>query len=676
MSTQQAEYERPRGGVAQLAAVAEDDEDDEYHPEIVPIPEGEVTIGAGSKEEMGEPTPTEWERDPLKRATELGVFDNAKLIRGNAGINPHIGMDEQPSPDDIVGHAGTFSYEEGRGPVSNGDGVILDDHLAQLVDHGLLEISPDMFRHLGEFDETLADGEGAYSVEEIVACPRMTILDRGASPNAELGPAETEALAALPEYDDITTEQLAAVGDAVRWESDAGGEREPSDVRYGVVVDGLQDGAEDSLLVAVYQANQDYDGWETRNEQNTIKEENLETVGNDGKASLPSVADVIGTEQNAMPAPLADHTDSLVEQLGQLHYLRFWPDPVPGMESDTAGAFEMAANAVDTIDGVTSILRTDTDDEGAVRDGELFAIIDPDQAPLGTLNDDLVSALDETPFAVGGAFNWVPELQTEHLAAGDVGAAASNEEHSNQPIGADTDPSDPAADDNTPSNMSDDPDIGDMSIEQLAAANDEVATLKDDKETLETEKSDLRDEKKTLEGEVDEKDDRIDELEDEAEFSRRQAAMIAAGGNESVADTLVDSERSGDELAEMALDSDHGPEVLAGVESEEENTEPEEEQLSPRERLQEQLAGTSGPRGGASDERTTSDNGGGEATQEQLAAAEERSLAIMSSTDLRAVQNEGTSKREYVQEEYDVDPVQFDTKDELRAAAQRKGGAN
>lgn len=90
-------------------------------------------------------------------------------------------------------------------------------------------------------------------------------------------------------------------GDAVRWDSDAGGEREPSGTRYGVVVDGLNasDEPDDSVLVAVYRANSDYDGWENAGEQQAIQTDTLEVVGNDGVDSLPAISQVFD-RQNAL----------------------------------------------------------------------------------------------------------------------------------------------------------------------------------------------------------------------------------------------------------------------------------------------------------------------------------------------------------------------------------------
>lgn len=89
---------------------------------------------------------------------------------------------------------------------------------------------------------------------------------------------------------DVTGNQ--SVGDAVRWESDGGGS--VGGYRYGVIVDGLQDDAEDQVLVAVYEPGSD--GWENRNEQNPMSTDRLEVVGSDGVGSLPPIDQIRGND--------------------------------------------------------------------------------------------------------------------------------------------------------------------------------------------------------------------------------------------------------------------------------------------------------------------------------------------------------------------------------------------
>ena len=522
-------YERLSGDVGQLAAASADDTDDDrdddvFRPEIVPIAEGEVTLGKSG-------VPTEWSEDVLREATEQGVFDNAKLLKGRPGPNPHKPIDEQAPPDEIVGDAGTFRYEDGRGPVSNGDGVVTDDHIADLIEHGLVDISPDTFRKTGEFDEQLADGEGAYPVEEILDVPWMTILDKAAGENAELEPAEAEALAALPRAED-----------------------------FG---------------------------------------------------------------------------DASAEQLASLQFLRFWPSP---LEASNASDLEAAADALDAIGGVDAILRAPLDADGEPQNPELLAVLDPEAADLGSLNEAIRDALAETPFAVDEGYNWVPELEHEHLAARTA--------HRQSTIGAES-LADPA-DDTT---MTDDNTTKEELHEQLAAARseldeqeDQIETLQDETEELEATNEELEAEKETLEAENE------DLKENNETFRRALAAKYAE-------QSPMDAESAMDRLSvdDMVEDLDDGPDG-------------DDDDRSPKERLSEQLAAGIEMRGSGTDNPD-----GGEPSDADLEQAEQLAGRVLTVDDVKRINNEGVSNREYVKREHDVDPADYGSVSSLKQAVGEGG---
>ena len=196
-------------GVAALVdETADQDEDGEesYRARIVPLGEDDITRGGSGKK-------TYWDAETLREGVESGAFDGAKLLKGRAGAG-HKSMLDQADPDEIVGKVPSFDYEDGVGPV--GDGDLLDEHLAKLVDHELLEVSPDMWRVLGEYDEEL----GAYRVDEIIDVPYITLLDRGASEGASISPAEgdAEALGAVSWGDRVNelAETLAMPAETVQ----------------------------------------------------------------------------------------------------------------------------------------------------------------------------------------------------------------------------------------------------------------------------------------------------------------------------------------------------------------------------------------------------------------------------------------------------------------------------
>lgn len=110
----------------------------------------------------------------------------------------------------------------------------------------------------------------------------------------EFGEAEAAQILGTGSETLQESDRTPQVGDAVRWQSDSGGSVtvDGESYRYGVVVDGLQDGDEGELLVAVYEPASDGDGWDNRNEQTPMQEDTLEVVGNDGVGSLPPISQV------------------------------------------------------------------------------------------------------------------------------------------------------------------------------------------------------------------------------------------------------------------------------------------------------------------------------------------------------------------------------------------------
>lgn len=264
--------------------------------------------------------------------------------------------------------------------------------------------------------------------------------------------------------------------------------------------------------------------------------------------------------------------------------------------------------------------------------------------------------------------------------SGDGDGEGENEDEGDEQTsdeGADTST---GSNEDTDSNMADQDKIEELH-EQLAAVREEKAQVESERDSLKTEKESLEEKTENLESEVEEKEsklsekeekldemeDELDEAQSEAEFSRRQAALIAVGGNEAAAETLVDSDRSADDLAEMALDSEFGPEVLPSTEDED----TDEEQLSPMDRLNEQLAQSPAQRGqspGDDDEEATPPD------EEQLAAAEDRAFEVMDSSDVMTASSEDLSGREYLRQYKGVDPAQVGSVEQLRAKLNGEGG--
>jgi len=200
------------GGAATVGAAA----DTPPTVRIVPIAEGEITEGqSGERAVFGQ--------DALRQAAESGALDGATIVKGEGGENPHFPMDEQVPPEHVLGRVDSWTYEAGVGPV--GTAQLADGEMARRIDLDLLDVSADLLRRLGDYDET-AD---ARRVDEIVAMPRITVLEQGAAPGASIETADAEALAASDAGQFLLADS-AADGDADQHSpSDEGAESSADD---------------------------------------------------------------------------------------------------------------------------------------------------------------------------------------------------------------------------------------------------------------------------------------------------------------------------------------------------------------------------------------------------------------------------------------------------------------
>ncbi|SEH60558.1 hypothetical protein SAMN05192561_11214 [Halopenitus malekzadehii] len=493
------------GGFARLED--EDDEDtDTYSARVIPIGEGDITTGASGKK-------TYWSPEALRQGVEDGAFDGAKILKGRPG-DGHKGMLDQADPDNIVGSVDNFAYEDGVGPVSE-DADLLDEHIAQLVDHGLIDVSPDMFRKLGEYDEEL----GAYPVEKIIDVPYLTLLDNGASPSATIEPAMAEAL------------------------------------------------------------------------------------GFNGRAEA-------------------------AEQLAKLFTLTF--NAYGEMFGDEF--LDEAVENLEAIEGV-SATRSSTN-----TDPELQATIDREAvASLDTLNDQIIDALEDTPFEVHESYDWIDDVAWEGLGeAGGSGQASDEPAESGTGTGGSS---------THMGNNNDD------LQEQLAEVRTERNQLEDETEDLQEQLAEKEEEIDDYEETVEQLKEERDELEEEVEPLVEMLADLAAEDSKLSADKIADRFQAG-ELVEMLAED-------AGWSDEDDE--------SPVEVVREQLAGTPNPRGegGDSNGQTPSD--------EDLERAEQLAGGVLTASERLEVNSADVSEVEYLRQEYDVDATEFDTESELRDAI--RGGA-
>lgn len=702
---------------------------------IVPITEGERTIG---HRDNGDESPAIWGQDALRHAVDHGLLSdpvrpdtpNTLIVKGTGGRNPHFAMDEQVDPDRILGRVDRWEYEEGTGPV--GYATLADEGIADRIELGLLDVSGDWLRRLGEYDQEL----GGKPVTEIIGLPRVTVLERGAAQGAtiEVTPDTAEALGYNPDgaassvsagdgpsetdddsdgnaddddpsddddADDSDTgddgdepaplAQHATSGDAVRWDSNAGGSREPASIRYGVVVDNLQEDDDEMRLVAVYQPTTDYDGWEPRDETQRMSDDSLDRVGGDGVASLPPVSQV--AEQDA---GLIDRLASRVAKLLGTETVAQHAATIsnPSYSGTTENSWERPT--LDDFDGELSAAR---DSATIIRDdGETFGdlglfVVDGN----GTLNlAGLRAANSRVRQTDGVSESQADRLQSMYreLAAeefdvewgeGEGEGEGESEQQANdahvdepaEPGTADRD-TDPGA---GPEQHHSQPDI---------MVNDNNTQY----DELRAQLADVRDAKESLAEETEQQAETIDRLEQET-AERDTIRSVLAQVVEHDADTLErdDLSRATEQvvseheqqserietledelaplkelLAEIAADGSMlDPERVAAthsvtdlVEMLAENTDDEEKDFSAK--VQEQLTANLAPRGDAG---SGDGSGGAELDEEQAAEVEQLAQSVMTAKDWKQAQDY-SSFRGYIRTAKGVDPANAASEQELR----------
>lgn len=621
MQDYNSEYQEQTGGGAGFAAHAEavDDTADSGSNatvRIVPLRAGERTVG---HRKNGDEAPAIWDSDVLREAVEQDLLTdplredrpNSLIVKGRGGTNPHHAMSEQVDPDRILGRIDRWEYDEAVGPV--GYAELADESVADKIELGLLDVSGDWLRRLGEYDE----GRGGKPVTEVIGLPRIHVLERGAAQGAsvEIAPETAEALGYNPDspnpYAEIedAIEQQASEGDAVKWKSASGGSREPPNDRYGVVVNPAPDDSDRDWMVAVYQPDPDYSSWEPRDETQPMSDDSLERVGSDGVGSLPAVSQVV--------------------------------------EQDAGFLNRLASRVADMIgdDEVDQLADTDGDGDG-VGNNDPSDEEDPDD-PDGEEGD-------------GGDTN-DPGEETN------PGEAPSDDDDDDDPDG-DDDPDDSDVDDSganagdadtgpeqhsgpTTTNMDD---ITELQ-EQLAEVRSEKKSLKEENDDLESQlaarESTIEEKEETLSEKdetIEQQSETIEDLEKEVEPLVGLLAQIAADGSMLDPDKIAETHSARDLVDLIADDSD--------------------DSKSYREKVEEQMAGTFAPRGDADQ----GGSGGEDLDEEAAEQVEQMAESVMTARDWKQAQD-FSSNREYVRTTKGVDPANAASEQELRQQIKAQG---
>lgn len=193
------ELESVQSGFAALAADP-DDEDGPYRVHGVAIGEDDITEGASG-------TRTYWPRETLEAATE--GLAGKKIVDDSE----HDDLEAtQPPVSAILGEVTQATYKPDVGVVFEGE--IDDPDIAALVENGRVDVSPALFRSLGEFD----DEREAHPAREIHKWRDLSVVAEGAAPSNTIQPGaaalQAEALAQTfeSEADASTSDEPAESG--------------------------------------------------------------------------------------------------------------------------------------------------------------------------------------------------------------------------------------------------------------------------------------------------------------------------------------------------------------------------------------------------------------------------------------------------------------------------------
>lgn len=177
-----------------VAVLADGTDDGPLNVRGVALGEDDVTQGASHKRVW-------WPRETLESAADSLV--GTKIVDDSAHDIPDDGdIPTQPPIDSIVGEVTDAHYQPGLGIVY--EGQVDDPNVSALVERGRVDVSPFLFRKLGEHDPE----RDARKAEEIVRWRDLSVVAEGASDGASIEPAPASTAAAMSA--DALAEALSA----------------------------------------------------------------------------------------------------------------------------------------------------------------------------------------------------------------------------------------------------------------------------------------------------------------------------------------------------------------------------------------------------------------------------------------------------------------------------------
>ena len=257
----------------------------------IAIPENTVVQGGADERHFFDETSLEELARQVNAQIEEGVVHIVKNFHEREG---------QAEADDVIGKLNGVRHAPGVGLLFNGE--VTDETIAENIAHGYLEVSPSVFRELGEFDEQ----RDARAVTETAGFRDLAVVARG-QPGVEVAVGSNPSVEAL-------SRSIDALGT-----DDNGGDPMDIDTTIDIDVDTLQEQLAadqiDEVMGIVGAAHQD--AWDSLTDA-YVAVEDEEEFGAAASTILENAAETIREnlepeEEDPDTNELADNEVLLVE---------------------------------------------------------------------------------------------------------------------------------------------------------------------------------------------------------------------------------------------------------------------------------------------------------------------------------------------------------------------------
>lgn len=332
------------------------DTDEPFIVHGVAIGEGDITQGASGKR-------TYWPRSTLESAAE--GLAGKKIVDDSE----HDDLEAtQPPVSAILGEVTKTAYKDGVGVVFEGE--IDDSDIAALVENGRVDVSPALFRELGDYD----DEREAKPATGIQKWRDLSVVAEGAAPSNSIQPGAAAALQAealQAAFDDADDDDVAESQSDESAESDT--DSTDDDPTAARTVDNSRDTMElTDAEEALVQKARSLEAPAVFETENTGLADSLAQVDEPGlveKAEYETTQKRVAEVRNRLAETLLEQSDLRADTVSALTFEALWDeftdhgDDIPDIavltqtpEAGGIGEDEDEGPTADDVDEIESML--------------------------------------------------------------------------------------------------------------------------------------------------------------------------------------------------------------------------------------------------------------------------------------------------------------------------------